>query len=227
MSHLKERRGGRGTRPKLSSGVRDLAALPTADGGISRLAVGRLRDAGVDLKPLLKQAEITLHQIDDPSTRLPNRSQILFLQAAAEALNDDFLGFSLAQSFDCRELGLLYYAFASSVTLGEAIRRAARYSRITNEAVVFQDFESSRPAIRISYAGVTRHSDVQQMEFCLTAALRLCRMTTRRQLIPESVSMMHVGLAPLKWRGIVQHDARFSNWAGLMKSSAEWRLTGL
>jgi hypothetical protein len=43
---------------------------------------------------------------------------------------------ALARDFDPREIGLLYYAMASSQTLGDALKRVARYSQITNEALV-------------------------------------------------------------------------------------------
>ena len=38
------------------------------------------------------------------------------------------------RDFDPREIGLLYYVMASSQTLGDALKRIARYSHITNEA---------------------------------------------------------------------------------------------
>jgi hypothetical protein len=41
-----------------------------------------------------------------------------------------------AGDFDPREIGLLYYVMASSQTLGDALKRVARYSQITNEALV-------------------------------------------------------------------------------------------
>ena len=53
----------------------------------------------------------------------------------ADELRDEFLGLHLAQKVDLRELGLLYYVLASSETLGDALRRAARYSTIQNEGV--------------------------------------------------------------------------------------------
>ena len=107
-----------------------------ANAVLSRLVADRLRAAGADLQSILKQAGITHRQIDDPDERLPANCQIAFLEAAADVLNDDLLGFRLAQSADCRKLGLLYYVFASSATLDEAIRRCARYSRVANEAIV-------------------------------------------------------------------------------------------
>ena len=163
-----------------------------ANAMLSRLVVDRLRGAGVDPKSILKRAGITQRQIDDPDERLPANCQIALLEAAAAALDDDLLGFRLAQSVDCRKLGLLYYVFASSATLDEAIRRCARYSRVANEAVVLQLREGSRPVIRLGYSGIARHTDVQQMECLMTFVLRVCRHTTGQLLAPERVSMMHV-----------------------------------
>ena len=63
------------------------------------------------------------------------RDQIKFLDLVAAALEDDFLGFHLAQTADLRQLGLLYYVLASSETLIDALQRAARYSSIVNEGI--------------------------------------------------------------------------------------------
>ena len=163
-----------------------------ADAVLSRLVADRLRAAGVGLQSILKQAGITPSQLDNPDERLPANSQIVFLKAAAGALDDGLLGFRLAQSSDVRKLGLLYYVFASSATLNEAIRRCVRYSRVANEAVALQLIESRQPVIRLGYTGVARHTDVQQVEFIIAFLLRVCRHTTGRHLVPERVSMMHV-----------------------------------
>ena len=88
--------------------IRQLAGSPTAGGGLSRLAAARVRKAGIKLEPLLARTGLTIDQIDDPEQRISARARIAFLQAAAEQLDDDYLGLSLAEDFDCRELGLLY-----------------------------------------------------------------------------------------------------------------------
>jgi hypothetical protein len=112
----------------------------------------------------------------------PNRAE------AAIALKDDCIGFTLARDFDLREIGLLYYVMASSQTLGQALKRLARYSKVTNEALVFGYREGNRLNINLSYSGVPRHSDRHQIEFCMFAALRICRlqaMLTGQSLVPQ------------------------------------------
>jgi hypothetical protein len=117
--------------------------MPSAQGILARLAAEHMRRAGIGAASL--RAGLTIDQIKNPEQRIRVRNQIAFLEIAAEALNDNFLGFTLAAEADCRDLGLLYYVMASSDTLGEALARVARYSRIGNDAIVLQ-FRAAREA---------------------------------------------------------------------------------
>jgi AraC-like DNA-binding protein len=166
-------------------------ALPTATGGIARLAYARAKEAGVELEPILKKAHLALHDIENPDARLRVRDQIRFLNLVAAAVQDDFLGFHLAQPFDLRELGWLYYVVASSETLGDALKRGARYSSIVNEGIALKYIENGDVATTIDYVGVSRHLDRQQMEFLMTTVVRLCRQLTGYRLMPSRVRFTH------------------------------------
>ncbi len=168
-----------------------LASIPMAGGGLSRLAIARLKSAGVPVAPLLKRVGLTPEAIADPEERLNVRSQIALLDEAAIALKDDCLGFTLARDFDLREIGLLYYVMASSQSLGDALKRVARYSKITNEALVFGYQEGNRLILSLSYSGVPRHSDRHQIEFCMFGVLRICRVLTGQNVIPQHFSISH------------------------------------
>jgi AraC-like DNA-binding protein len=169
----------------------DLASIPMAQGGLSRLTIARLKSAGVPVAPLLKRVGLTPELIAEPEERLNVRSQIALLDEAAKALKDDYLGFTLARDFDLRAIGLLYYVMACSQTLGEALKRLARYSKVTNEALVFGHREGNRLTVSLSYSGVPRHSDRHQIEFCMFAALRICRVLTGQNLVPQHFSISH------------------------------------
>src|SRR5215467_8400342 len=179
-----------GTSSALNS-EQDLASIPMAGGGLSRLAIARLKNAGVPVEPLLRRAGLTPEVIADPEERLSVRSQITLLDQAAVALKDDSLGFTLARDFDPREIGLLYYVMASSQTLGDALKRVARYSRTTNEALVVGYREGNRLIVSLSYSGVPRHSDRHQIEFCMFGVLRICRLLTGQNVIPQHFSIAH------------------------------------
>jgi AraC-like DNA-binding protein len=169
------------------------SSLPTAMGGITRLACARVQTARINLETLLAEAGLTLGQIKERGTRLNVRSQIKFLNLAASALNDELLGFHLALTCDLRELGLLYYVPASSPTLGEGLRRFARYTSIVNEGLSLQYLEGRNVRITFEYVGVPRHSDRHQIEFCLTTLTRLCRHLTGHHLVPTRATIAHRG----------------------------------
>jgi AraC-like DNA-binding protein len=179
-----------GTSSALNS-EQDLASIPMAGGGLSRLAIARLERAGVPVVPLLRHVGLTLEVIADPEERLSVRSQIALLDEAASALKDDCLGFTLARNHDPRQIGLLYYVMASSQTLGDGLKRVARYSRITNEALVVGYREGNRLVVSLSYSGVPRHSDRHQIEFCMFGLLRICRMLTGQNIVPQYFSIAH------------------------------------
>jgi AraC-like DNA-binding protein len=171
--------------------VKRFGALPSAVGTITRLACAQAVAAGIDVGPLLKKAGLTPQQIDDASVRLNVRDQINFLNLAADALQDEFLGFHLALPPDLREIGLLYYVSASSDTLAQALRRAARYSTIVNEGVCLNYANEKDATIAFRYVGVSRHLDRHQMEFFATMVVRVCRKLTGQHVLPARIRLTH------------------------------------
>ena len=119
------------------------------------------------------------------------RSQIALLDEAAIALKDDCIGFTLARDFDPRDIGLVYYVMASSQTLGDALKRLARYSKVTNEALVFAYREGNGLIVNLNYSGVPRHSDRHQIEFCMFGVLRVCRLLTGQNIVPQHFLIAH------------------------------------
>jgi AraC-like DNA-binding protein len=170
-----------------------LGTLPTATGRIARLAWTRARRAGLEAKPLFQKTGITSQQINDRAARLTVQQQIRFLNCVAKSLGDELLGFHLAQIPDLRELGLVFYVAASSATLGEALQRAARYSGTVNEGLSVKYVQGDDIRMVFEYVGVARHSDRHQIEFLMTALIRLCRQLTGLHLVPSRVRITHYG----------------------------------
>jgi AraC-like DNA-binding protein len=168
-----------------------LGSLPTAAGGITRAAHARAIQAGLDTELLLKRAGLTARQVADRNSRIVVKDQIRFLNFVADALKDEFLGIHLAQCVDLRELGLLYYVQASSAHLGDALKRAARYSSIHNEGVRLDFCLLKSATLSFEYVGVRRTDDRHQIEFFAALAVRLCRQLAGRQLLPICVRFLH------------------------------------
>ena len=121
-----------------SLGMTVRARPPRCGGVMARLAVAHLIVAGIDPAPLLREAGLTVAQIEAVDAEIAADCQVALLNLAADALNDDLLGFHLAEEFELRLVDLLYFVIATSATLGEALNQMARYNSIANEKLVTQ-----------------------------------------------------------------------------------------
>jgi AraC-like DNA-binding protein len=168
-----------------------LAIAPTAAGVAARLAVAELERRNIDSAPLLVRSRLSAAGSLANSKRVSVAAQIAFLELASQASGDDWLGLDLAQQFDLRELGMLYYVAASSSSLGEALRRLERYARLGNEALVVKVGREGACSIGLSYFGVARHLDRHQIELFAAGLLRLCRHLAGQKLVPRDVLFVH------------------------------------
>jgi AraC-like DNA-binding protein len=167
------------------------SSLPTAAGAIARAAYARALEARLGVEPLLLSSSLTPQQIKNSTVRIPVKNQIKFLSLVAKELPDPFLGIHLAEGIELREVGLTYYVLASSETLGDALRRLARYSGITNEGICITFHEGKEITVRFDYVGVSRSSDCHQIECFVAILLRLCRQLTGLSLSPTGVKLAH------------------------------------
>jgi len=169
-----------------------------------------MRKAGKGTAAVLSRAGLTVEHVDDPTVRLEVRTQIRVLDLAAKELQDEFLGFHLARSFDLREIGLLYYVMASSEQLADALRNAERYSGINNEGVRLHFHSDRATVIALDYISVDRRSDQHQMEFWLTALVRICRQLTDSQLAPRKLTVRHFrDSTPAEYKSFLAGDIEF------------------
>jgi AraC-like DNA-binding protein len=164
---------------------------PTATGGIVRLAFARAAKHGADLRWLLRRSGLTAREVKDRHARIPTAMQIALLGMAAEALDDDLLGFHLAEDFDLRQIGLVYYVMASAPTLREAFANAGRYGAVTNEAVALTCSRTGDVRLRLDYVGVARYADRQQAEFWMTSLVRVARQLTSTRINPIRLTLVH------------------------------------
>src|ERR1700756_786763 len=172
-------------------------SIPSATGGIARLACARLEKMGKDPTVILSKVGLTPEEARDPAIRLEVRTQIMLLELAAEEVQDEWLGFHLARSFDLREIGLVYYVIASSDQLADALRNAERYSQINNEGVRLRfRVQDGTVAIALDYVNVDRDADRHQIEFWLVTLVRICRQVTNGRLAPSRVTTRHFRNSP-------------------------------
>ena len=169
---------------------RSVATVLTAGGLAARLAVEELKRSEVDPGLLLARCGLSVAAINRRD-RIKVMSQIEFLDLASKTLRDEYLGLSLAEQVDLRELGMLYYVAASSQRLGDALKRLERYVRVANEALIVRIGKGTPCRIVLAYAGVSRHLDRHHMEFLALVILRLCRQLVGRKFSPLGARFTH------------------------------------
>jgi Arabinose-binding domain of AraC transcription regulator, N-term len=150
----------------------------TTDGVATRLAIRELKKAKIDPGPLLAKAGIPLLKFGEEPKRVGAESQIRFLEIVAEALGDSALGLHLAQHFDLRECGMLYYVLAASPNIGEAIRNLARYLAVSNESIRLRVSERTKSTVLAVNYKIPRHTDRLFAEYGYAVVLRACRELT-------------------------------------------------
>ena len=163
---------------------------PTANNYLARSAYRLARSAGLAVRPLLARAGLTREELERPG-RVAVRAQVKFLELVADTLDDDLLGFHIAEHAELREAGLLYYVLASSETLAEVLQRGERYSSLGNEGIVAQVIGGKGVGFGVRYSGVNRRLDRQMMEFWMTAVVIMVRRLTGKRLVPSRVRMLH------------------------------------
>jgi AraC-like DNA-binding protein len=166
-------------------------SVPSAGGGIARLACALAEKKGACASLLLQKSGLSPNQIEDANARLEVKGQIKFLELVAETIGDDLLGFHLSQNFDLRTVGLLYYVLASSDRLDQALRSGARYSSMVNEGIKLTLREGKESSLLFEYVGVPRRLDRHQIEFWIAAIIRACRQITNRHLAASRVTFVH------------------------------------
>jgi AraC-like DNA-binding protein len=166
-------------------------AFLTADGVVTRLAIRELKKAKIDAGPLLANAGISLLKFGEEPRRVGAESQIRFLEIAAEALGDSALGLHLAQHFDLRECGMLYYVLAASPNLEEAIRNLARYLAVSNESIRLGISERKKSTVLAVKYKIPRHTDRLFAEYGYAVVVRDCRELTGRSVSPSVVTFIH------------------------------------
>ena len=94
---------------------------------------GMLSARGHAPGPLLARVGLRPTQIARTRAKIPFTAAVALFELAAEAVDDDLLGFRFAQTRDVRDMGLLGYVGLSSPTVLDGLRNVVRYRRVFSE----------------------------------------------------------------------------------------------
>jgi AraC-like DNA-binding protein len=112
--------------------------------------------------------------------------------AAAEHLNDAFLGVHLAASVKRGSYGVIDFAVASAPTVGEALQRLIRYQRLVNTAVSFSvERRGADTLLEHRIPGAPQALGRHGNEYTLTTVVRRCHELCRKAIWPARAWFAH------------------------------------
>lgn len=144
---------------------------------------------GLSRQMLLEASGLARMDLTHPDARVPVSAQVALWQLIAKATHDPGYGVRAGAALRVRDSGLLGYSMYYSATLGAALRRLVRYSRIVID-VLWADFEQldrNRAAIVVSHYAL--HTPLPlAADAELASIVSSCREVTGIDVTPAEVS---------------------------------------
>jgi AraC-like DNA-binding protein len=148
--------------------------------------------AGLKRDELMEATGLKDVDLTAPDSRVPLSTEVALWQVIATSITDPGFGIRAGGSINLRDTGLLGYLVASSATLGAALHRLARYSRVLSEAVEFRLEALERPFAAIAEVHAALGAALPfAVDFRLASALSACRQITGVDLVPLEVAVTY------------------------------------
>jgi AraC-like DNA-binding protein len=145
---------------------------------------------GMNPDALRDAAGLRSIDLDDPDARVPLWAEVALWHLIAKRAADPGIAVRIGAAVTARHWGLAGYAMYYSATLGAALRRLVRYSRVLNDAIELRFEELSdtyialgelpqEPGLGLPYA----------VGFRVAMLLSLCREITRAEIVPAEIAL--------------------------------------
>ena len=158
----------------------------------TRLAIRKLKLAGIDPVPLIEQAGLSPNAINDEYRWIPTGQKSRLYQLAAQALNDPHFGLHLAEEFDVLDLGAIGYIGLSSSTLHDAILNLQRYMPTVSKTLSLElDLDDDEARIITHFKAVDLPGQQIVVESTLCAMLIAYQRYLQAPLVPKEVHFTH------------------------------------
>jgi AraC-like DNA-binding protein len=168
-------------------------------GVAARETLSYLDRRGIDAKPALLGAGLSRRELSRDDFGVSAAAQYRFLELAATQANDPLLGLHVAAEMDMRAVGILFYLTGSSPTVSEALENLARYSAVSNEALV-AEISRDKDEVTLTIRHVQELDEPHQQWFELFALclLRTLHKETNRDFAPLRITFTHARNAGLR-----------------------------
>lgn len=157
------------------------------------LADSLQQDYGLDPAPLFQQAGISLARTRASGSRLPQRATRRLWDLAVAATGDAAIGLKVGRRFQPEGLHALGYAWMSSRTLADALRRFARYSRVLVNVPATVEVTTSDAGCQLSavFPDPAQQPHEAGIDATLVALLTLGAKAAGHPVKPRAVFVQH------------------------------------
>jgi AraC-like DNA-binding protein len=170
-----------------------------------------LEARGMDPEPVFRAAGVDPAALKVPGKRVPVRTALRLWQVVDDAVRDPAFGIEVARQMHGAAMHGLGYAWLSSATLGEAMRRLARYFHVLTDVWSLQLSESPHGTrMTFVFAAPSRHPSLWLHDWMVAGLVRLCRITYGEAFAPLGVTLVRSRPDPV---------APFTDW---FRCPIEW-----
>jgi AraC-like DNA-binding protein len=158
-----------------------------------QLVLGPAAARGVEPAHLLARVGLPAGVLDSPEARVPFEAVRALWGLAAEATGDADFGLHAAEAAGEGLFDVLGYLVRASPTLGEALRRLARYARLTSEPTRWELAPDADGALHVRHAleGVPGEAPRHAAECMLALVCLAARRLLGREVDPLAVHFRH------------------------------------
>jgi AraC-like DNA-binding protein len=137
---------------------------------------------------MFRRAGLDMDAIQRPGARYPMSSMLRLWQQAREDTDDPCIGLFAAQRLRPQALHALGLSWLSSRTLGDGLRRMARYARIasTNLRITLEP-AANRTKVVVASRSRQLAPAPEAIDMTLAVVVKMCRLMTDSHFAPASV----------------------------------------
>jgi AraC-like DNA-binding protein len=146
----------------------------------------------VDIDAFLCSLGVDPETVRSPDTRLPIETYLLIQDQAAEYVNDPYFGLHMGEFFKPGSWSILGYMMMNCRTLGEAIEKSGRYSRIIGNLIEARSEPGFNKVKAVFFTPphapeMSRHC----FEATFSSSIRMMRSLTGAQINPLEVTFIY------------------------------------
>lgn len=142
---------------------------------------------GLDPEALLHAAGLDRERMEDPDTRVPVSTIWNLWRIIVERVQEPDLGVNLGRRASAKDFGLVGYILVHSRTLGDALRRMARYAHILTQAIEITLREDEN-SVEVVIAGDPRLDALRHpVDARLASLVAVARELTGTEISPARV----------------------------------------